>query len=113
MPASPPKVLVTQKLSIANDGLGNYTGVLDLNDNDLVVEYGTNASAFTSVQADFDALPFSPRQFDLVIFNGSLHYAQEPVSTIAAARRMLAPGVLDKCCCARRPRPVGGCRRDS
>ena len=30
-----------------------------------------------SVQADFDALPFAPAQFDLVVFNGSLHYAAD------------------------------------
>jgi SAM-dependent methyltransferase len=46
---------------------------------------------FPAVQADFDALPFAPRQFDLVVFNGSLHYAPDPASTLAAAHRMLAP----------------------
>lgn len=47
---------------------------------------------FPSVQADYDALPFMPQQFDLVVFNGSLHYAPDPPATIVAARRMLAPG---------------------
>lgn len=47
---------------------------------------------FPAVQADYDALPFMPAQFDLVVFNGSLHYAPDPEATIVAARRMLAPG---------------------
>jgi SAM-dependent methyltransferase len=47
---------------------------------------------FVVVQADFDALPFVPKQFDLVVFNGSLHYAPDAAATLARARRMLAPG---------------------
>lgn len=48
-----------------------------------------------AVQADFDALPFAPKQFDLVVFNGSLHYAPDPAATLARARRMLSQdGVL-------------------
>jgi SAM-dependent methyltransferase len=46
---------------------------------------------FAAVQADFDALPFEPSQFDLVVFNGSLHYSADPTATLAEARRMLAP----------------------
>src|SRR6185503_18896216 len=37
-------------------------------------------------------LPFTPEQFDLVVFNGSLHYAPDAAATMAAARRMLVPG---------------------
>lgn len=48
--------------------------------------------AFTTVQADFDALPFGPAQFDLAIFNASLHYAPDPAATLASAARMLKPG---------------------
>lgn len=48
-------------------------------------------SDFVRVQADFDALPFAPGQFDLVIFNGSLHYAPDTEATLARAHRMLAP----------------------
>ena len=47
---------------------------------------------FAVVQADFDALPFVTRQFDLVVFNGSLHYAPDAAATLARARRMLAAG---------------------
>ena len=47
---------------------------------------------FASVQADFDALPFAPAQFDLVVFNGSLHYAADTAATLERAYRVLAPG---------------------
>ncbi len=47
---------------------------------------------FSMVQADFTALPFAVEQFDLVAFNGSLHYAADTPATLAHARRMLAPG---------------------
>jgi SAM-dependent methyltransferase len=47
---------------------------------------------FAVVQADFDALPFAPAQFDLVVFNGSLHYAADMAGTLERAHRMLAPG---------------------
>jgi SAM-dependent methyltransferase len=47
---------------------------------------------FAAVQADFDALPFAPGQFDLVVFNGSLHYAADAAATLERAHRMLGPG---------------------
>ena len=47
---------------------------------------------FAAVQADFDALPFEPSQFDLAVFDGSLHYSPDPVATLAEAKRMLAVG---------------------
>ena len=50
------------------------------------------ATAFAAVQADFDALPFAPGQFDLVVFNGSLHYAADTAATLERAHRVLAPG---------------------
>jgi SAM-dependent methyltransferase len=50
------------------------------------------AVSFVVVQADFDALPFVAEQFDLVVFNGSLHYAPDAAATLARARRMLVPG---------------------
>ena len=50
------------------------------------------ATDFASVQADFDALPFAPGQFDLVVFNGSLHYAADTAATLERAHRVLAPG---------------------
>jgi SAM-dependent methyltransferase len=48
--------------------------------------------AFTAVQADFNALPFPDREFDLVVLNGSLHYAADPARTLAEARRVMAIG---------------------
>jgi SAM-dependent methyltransferase len=50
------------------------------------------AAPIPRVQADFDALPFAPCQFDVVVFNGSLHYAPDIAATLGAARRILAPG---------------------
>ena len=50
------------------------------------------ATGFAVVQADFDALPFAPGQFDLVVFNGSLHYAPDTAATLERAHGVLAPG---------------------
>jgi SAM-dependent methyltransferase len=53
------------------------------------------ATPFAAVQADFDALPFEPRQFDVVILGGSLHYSPAPSATLREAARMLTgSGVL-------------------
>lgn len=49
-------------------------------------------AAIAAVHADFDRLPFAPSQFDVVVFNGSLHYSADPAATLAHARQMLAPG---------------------
>jgi SAM-dependent methyltransferase len=48
--------------------------------------------SFAAVQADFDRLPFEPGQFDLTLFNGSLHYSPDPLSTLREAARVMAPG---------------------
>lgn len=50
------------------------------------------ATAITRVQADFDWLPFVPGQFDLVVYNGSLHYSPDIESSLEHAFRMLRPG---------------------
>jgi SAM-dependent methyltransferase len=47
---------------------------------------------FPCVQADFDALPLLPGQFDLAIFNGSLHYAPVVSATLSQTAAMLRPG---------------------
>jgi SAM-dependent methyltransferase len=49
-------------------------------------------AGFTPVQAEFDRLPFTPEQFNLVIFNASLHYATDYETTLQAASRALRPG---------------------
>jgi SAM-dependent methyltransferase len=48
--------------------------------------------AFPAVQADFDALPFEPYQFDVVVFNASLHYSGNPAASLREAARMVSPG---------------------
>jgi SAM-dependent methyltransferase len=48
--------------------------------------------SFPAVRADFDALPFEPEQFDMVVFNASLHYSPDPRATLDAAHRLLVPG---------------------
>lgn len=47
---------------------------------------------FPLVQAHADYLPFKAGQFDLVVFNASLHYAADPVRTLLGASHMLADG---------------------
>ncbi len=49
---------------------------------------------FACVEADFDALPFAPGQFDVVVFNGSLHYSPDVTATLEHAHRMLRPSGL-------------------
>ena len=49
-------------------------------------------TTFPIVQADFEALPFADGQFDVIVFNGSLHYAADIAATLANAHRLLAPG---------------------
>jgi len=47
---------------------------------------------FGCVRADFDDLPFAPRQFDVVVFNGSLHYAPNVRATLTRVAPLVAPG---------------------
>ena len=68
-------VVALDRLDDAEDGLGAC---------------GHYPTPFLCVQADFDVLPFVANQFDVVIFNGSLHYAPDVPATLARARRMLA-----------------------
>jgi len=50
---------------------------------------------FIPVRAEFDFLPFPESQFDLIIFNASLHYALDPLETISKVFPLLKPnGVL-------------------
>lgn len=49
-------------------------------------------TTFTLLQADFDHLPLVGGQFDAVIFNGSLHYAANPIATLRNASRALVDG---------------------
>jgi ubiquinone/menaquinone biosynthesis C-methylase UbiE len=46
---------------------------------------------FPVFQAEFDNLPFVDRQFDLAIFNSSLHYSADYHRSLREARRCLRP----------------------
>ena len=48
-------------------------------------------AAFTPIQAEFDRLPFTEEQVDLIIFNASLHYSTRYETTLAEALRVLRP----------------------
>jgi SAM-dependent methyltransferase len=48
--------------------------------------------AFAAVQADFDRLPFEPRQFDAAVFTSSLHYSPDPAASLREAARMIVAG---------------------
>lgn len=48
--------------------------------------------AFPRVQASFDRLPWADGGFDLVVFNGALHYSRDAAVTLGEARRLLCPG---------------------
>ena len=47
---------------------------------------------FSLFQAEFDNLPFVRGQFDLVVFNSSLHYSTDYKCTLGEALRCLRPG---------------------
>jgi methylase of polypeptide subunit release factors len=47
------------------------------------------ANHFEPLQAEYDRLPLAPDQFDLIIFNASLHYSPDIATTITAALRTL------------------------
>jgi SAM-dependent methyltransferase len=49
-------------------------------------------TTFTRLQADFDHLPLVGAQFDVVIFNASLHYSANPSSTLRSARKAMVNG---------------------
>ncbi|HSD83686.1 MAG TPA: class I SAM-dependent methyltransferase [Anaerolineae bacterium] len=70
------KVAAIDLLTNSLDGLGAY------------VHYD---AAFTPVQAEFDRLPFSENQIDLIIFNASLHYSTHYETTLCEALRVLHP----------------------
>lgn len=46
---------------------------------------------FPRLAAEFDNLPFADNQFDLAIFNSSLHYSTDYSRTLAEAKRSLKP----------------------
>ena len=48
-------------------------------------------ASFACVQAAFHRLPFSAAQFDLVVFNAALHYADDYAAVLHEALRVLRP----------------------
>lgn len=80
-------------LSYQLSQLGHEPVALDLDDDE-----GDGLRAvcprkpFPLVQADFDAMPFAARQFDVVVMNASLHYSPDPAHTLHEAARLLVPG---------------------
>ena len=46
---------------------------------------------FTCVQADFDMLPFATCQFNVVIFNASLHYVPDLTRSLSKAHKLVKP----------------------
>jgi SAM-dependent methyltransferase len=78
--------------------LGHNALALDIRDDDVD---GLGAASeflraepnhFERVTASFDALAFASRKFDVVIFNASLHYAQDLGQVLAEAARVTRPG---------------------
>jgi SAM-dependent methyltransferase len=51
-----------------------------------------NRSMFARVVASFDVLPLAPRQFDVAIFNASIHYALDLGAAVLEAARVVRPG---------------------
>jgi len=46
---------------------------------------------FKVIESTFDDLPFPAAQFDLAVFNSSIHYSSDYVRTLSEARRCLRP----------------------
>jgi SAM-dependent methyltransferase len=66
-----------------------------INDNDglgAARHYFQFAPAFLRFKAEMDCLPFMPAQFDVVIFNASLHYSVDYRRTLQEALRCLRSG---------------------
>jgi SAM-dependent methyltransferase len=47
---------------------------------------------FTPMQAEYDRLPLTGGQADLVVYNASFHYSTDYLTTLKEAQRVLAPG---------------------
>jgi len=76
---------------------GHHLVAVDLLDNDTdglgaARHYFQVAPAFMRFKAEMDRLPFMPEQFDVVIFNASLHYSEDYGRTLAEALRCLRRG---------------------
>lgn len=70
---------------------GHHVAAIDLltNSYDGLGAYRHYRASLSPIQAEFNALPLAPKQADLAIFNGSLHYAPDYEMTLAEALRVL------------------------
>lgn len=90
-------------------GAGHHVVAVDVNEDgrDGLRTAQHGAHAVVLVQADFDALPFAPGQFDVVVLNAALHYAPDAEATLRMAHAQVAPGgvlaVMDTPCFEREP----------
>jgi SAM-dependent methyltransferase len=74
--------------------LGHQSAAVDLlvNEVDGLGAHRHYHVSFTAVQASFEHLPFAVAQADLILFNGSLHYATSARDTLSQALPLLRPG---------------------
>ncbi|MCS7313271.1 MAG: class I SAM-dependent methyltransferase [Acidobacteria bacterium] len=72
-------------------GRGHIVVAVDLITNswDGLGAHGHYDEAFLPVQAEFDRLPFAEGQFDVAVFNASLHYSTDYGITLTEALRVL------------------------
>lgn len=76
---------------------GHLLGAVDLvvNNFDGLGAHTYYDRTFVPIQAEFDYLPFGPRQADLIVFNAALHYSADYVATLRETLRVLRrPGVV-------------------
>lgn len=73
---------------------GHDLAAVDLQTNALdgLGAYSHYPMSFTPLQAEFDALPFTGGQADLIVFNASFHYSTHYEKSLSEAGRVLAPG---------------------
>jgi SAM-dependent methyltransferase len=73
--------------------LGHEPCAVDLscNDQDGLEAARHFGSDWPSVRAEFDRLPFLDASVDVVVFNASLHYSADYLTTLREALRVLAP----------------------
>lgn len=77
---------------------GHATVALDIRDDNIdglgaAAHYlKDDRNAFVRIVGSFDALPLAPSQFDIAIFNASIHYALDLSVVLQEAARVVRPG---------------------
>jgi len=74
---------------LAEHGLSLVALDINLDPLDGLGALGRTGGKISTVRADFDALPFAPSTFDVVVFNASLHYSPDILRTLGHAFRLL------------------------